>query len=69
MPGRRTRQGSGAKSRCCSRFFSVPGHSIKSFKAILAGEYDYIPEQAFFNCGGIEDVLANYEKMKAKEQD
>lgn len=43
--------------------------TIKSFKAILAGEYDYIPEQAFFNCGGIEDVLANYEKMKAKEQD
>ena len=57
------------------KFTGMPGKyvkledTIKSFKAILAGEYDYIPEQAFFNCGGIEDVLANYEKMKAKEQD
>ncbi len=42
------------------------GDTIKSFKGILAGEYDEIPEQAFFNCGGIEDVLANYEKMKSK---
>lgn len=57
------------------KFTGMPGKyvkledTIKSFKAILAGEYDHIPEQAFFNCGGIEDVLANYEKMKAKEQD
>ena len=43
--------------------------TIKSFKAIIAGEYDHIPEQAFFNCGGIEDVLANYEKIKAKEEE
>lgn len=43
--------------------------TIKGFKAILNGEYDHIPEQAFFNCGGIEDVLANYEKMSAKGED
>ncbi|MDR0734143.1 MAG: F0F1 ATP synthase subunit beta [Elusimicrobiota bacterium] len=41
--------------------------TIKGFKGIINGDYDHIPEQAFFNCGGIEDVLANYEKMKAKE--
>lgn len=57
------------------KFTGMPGKyvkledTIKSFKAIIAGEYDHIPEQAFFNCGGIEDVLANYEKIKAKEQD
>ncbi|MDR0645913.1 MAG: F0F1 ATP synthase subunit beta, partial [Elusimicrobiota bacterium] len=42
--------------------------TIKGFKGIIAGEYDYIPEQAFFNCGGISDVFANYEKMQAKEE-
>ena len=26
------------------------------FKALAEGEYDHIPEQAFFMCGGIEDV-------------
>ena len=42
--------------------------TIKSFKGIIAGEYDHIPEQAFFNCGGIEDVLKNYEKMQQKNE-
>jgi F-type H+-transporting ATPase subunit beta len=41
--------------------------TIKGFKGIINGDYDHIPEQAFFNCGGIEDVLANYEKMRTKE--
>ena len=43
--------------------------TIKSFKGIVNGEYDHIPESCFFMCGGIEDVLANYEKVKAKEQE
>jgi F-type H+-transporting ATPase subunit beta len=30
--------------------------TIDSFKALTAGEYDHLPEQAFFMCGGIEDV-------------
>lgn len=54
------------------KFTGVPGKyvkiedTIKSFKGIISGEYDHIPEQAFFNCGGIEDVLKNYEKMLQK---
>ncbi|RAY15763.1 F0F1 ATP synthase subunit beta [Actinomadura craniellae] len=36
--------------------------TIASFKAIAEGKYDHIPEQAFFMCGGIEDV-----EKKAKE--
>lgn len=56
------------------KFTGVPGKyvkiedTIKSFKGIINGEYDHIPEQAFFNCGGIEDVLKNYEKMQQKNE-
>jgi len=38
--------------------------TIASFKKILAGELDQVPEQCFFMCGGIEDVLENFEKTK-----
>ena len=41
--------------------------TIKAFKGIVDGEYDHIPESCFYMCGGIEDVLANYEKIKDKE--
>jgi F-type H+-transporting ATPase subunit beta len=30
--------------------------TVASFKAICEGKYDNVPEQAFFMCGGIEDV-------------
>jgi len=36
--------------------------TIASFKALTEGKYDNYPEQAFFMCGGIEDV-----EKKAKE--
>ena len=36
--------------------------TIAGFKGILAGEYDHIPEQAFYMCGGIDEVL---EKAKS----
>jgi len=39
--------------------------TIRSFKGLIDGEYDEIPEQAFLYCGAIEEVIANYEKMKA----
>ncbi len=38
--------------------------TIESFKRIIAGELDHIPEQAFFMCGSVEDVFENYEKMQ-----
>ncbi|MFA7255124.1 MAG: F0F1 ATP synthase subunit beta [Candidatus Omnitrophota bacterium] len=38
--------------------------TITSFKQILAGELDHIPEQCFYMAGGIEDVLEAYEKIK-----
>lgn len=38
--------------------------TIASFKRILAGELDHVPEQCFYMAGGIEDVLEAYEKVK-----
>jgi F-type H+-transporting ATPase subunit beta len=38
--------------------------TIAGFKRLIAGEFDHIPEQCFYMCGGIEDVVANFEKMK-----
>ncbi len=40
--------------------------TIKAFKGILAGEYDHLPEQAFYMVGGIEEAVAKAEKMAAK---
>ncbi len=38
--------------------------TIKSFKRLADGELDDIPEQAFYMVGGLDEVMANYEKMK-----
>ncbi|MCX7835465.1 MAG: F0F1 ATP synthase subunit beta [bacterium] len=40
--------------------------TISSFKAIVEGEVDHIPEGAFYMCGGIEDVYENAKKMGVK---
>jgi len=40
--------------------------TISSFKAVVAGEYDHLPESAFYMVGGIEDVIAKAEKMAAE---
>ena len=39
--------------------------TISGFNTLISGEVDHIPEQAFFMVGGIEDVYANFEKMKS----
>ncbi|MDH4157679.1 MAG: F0F1 ATP synthase subunit beta [candidate division Zixibacteria bacterium] len=38
--------------------------TIAGFDALISGEVDHIPEQAFFMVGGLEEVYQNYEKMK-----
>ena len=40
--------------------------TISSFKAVVAGEYDHLPEGAFYMVGGIEEVMAKAEKMAAE---
>ncbi|MEV0903259.1 F0F1 ATP synthase subunit beta [Streptomyces hokutonensis] len=37
--------------------------SIVAFNSIIDGEYDHFPEQAFFLCGGIEDLKANAKEL------
>ncbi|MCS6971292.1 MAG: F0F1 ATP synthase subunit beta [Planctomycetota bacterium] len=39
--------------------------TIRSFEAILSGEYDHLPEAAFMYVGTIEDAVAKAEKLKA----
>jgi len=53
-------------------FTNLPGifvsldDTIRSFKAVCEGEYDHLPEQAFYNVGTIDDAVAKAEKMAAE---
>ena len=37
--------------------------TLSSFKAILNGEYDHLPEQAFYMVGGIDEVVEKATKL------
>jgi len=39
--------------------------TISSFKAVVAGEYDHLPEAAFYMVGGISEVIEKAERMAA----
>ncbi|MDH5424984.1 MAG: F0F1 ATP synthase subunit beta [Gammaproteobacteria bacterium] len=39
--------------------------TIAAFKGILAGEYDHMPEQAFYMCGGIEEAVEKAKKLQS----
>jgi F-type H+-transporting ATPase subunit beta len=39
--------------------------TISSFERVVAGEFDHLPEQAFFMAGGIEDVVENAKKIQS----
>ena len=40
--------------------------TVRSFKAIVTGEYDHLPESAFYMVGTIEDAVKKAEGMKEK---
>ncbi|WP_312527940.1 F0F1 ATP synthase subunit beta [Paracoccus sp. (in: a-proteobacteria)] len=40
--------------------------TISSFKAVVAGEYDHLPEAAFYMVGGIEEVKAKAQRLAAE---
>jgi len=52
-------------------FTNIPGKfveledTIKSFKAVVDGEYDHLPESAFYMVGGIDEAVEKAEKMAA----
>src|SRR5436190_4431725 len=54
------------------QFTNQPGvfvplsETIASFKALCEGKYDHIPEQAFFMCGGIEDVERKAQELERR---
>ena len=39
--------------------------TIASFKAVVAGEYDHLPEAAFYMVGDIDDVIAKAQRLAA----
>jgi F-type H+-transporting ATPase subunit beta len=41
--------------------------TVAGFKALCAGEFDHLPEQAFLYVGGIEEAIEKAEKMKAED--
>ena len=41
--------------------------TIRAFKGIVDGEYDHLPEQAFYMVGGIEEAIAKGAEMAKKE--
>jgi F-type H+-transporting ATPase subunit beta len=53
------------------QFTNIPGRyvkltdTIRSFKGIIEGEYDHIPENMFWMAGAIEDVLERFKKEAA----
>jgi len=40
--------------------------TVRSFKGLVEGEYDHLPEQAFYMVGGIDDVIEKAAKMAAE---
>ena len=40
--------------------------TITGFRGILAGEYDDLPEAAFYMCGGIEEAVEKAKVMAAE---
>jgi F-type H+-transporting ATPase subunit beta len=50
-------------------FTGTPGRYVKledtieAFERVVVGEFDHLPEQAFYMVGGIEEVIENAKKL------
>mmetsp|Transcript_2798 Transcript_2798/g.3129 ORF Transcript_2798/g.3129 Transcript_2798/m.3129 type:complete len:504 (+) Transcript_2798:47-1558(+) len=55
-------------------FTGIPGklvrlqETVKSFKEVLDGKHDHLPENAFYMVGGIEDATAKAEKLASESK-
>jgi len=53
-------------------FTGIPGKfvaiedTIRSFKAVVSGEYDHLPESAFYMVGGIEEAVEKAQRLAAE---
>ncbi len=67
---RRIQQFLSQNTYMAEQFTNIPGstvplsETIEAFTKIAEGEYDDLPEQAFFLCGGLEDLQKNAQKLK-----
>jgi F-type H+-transporting ATPase subunit beta len=67
---RRIQQFLSQNTYMAEKFTQVPGstvplaETIESFKMIADGEVDHIAEQAFFNVGGMEDVMKKWDELQ-----
>jgi len=67
---RRIQQFLSQNTYMAEKFTQVPGstvplaETIESFKMICDGEVDHIAEQAFFNVGGLEDVMKKWDQLQ-----
>jgi len=56
------------------QFNNVPGAYVKvadtinTFKEVIEGKHDDLPEAAFYMCGGIDQVLARAEELKKESE-
>jgi len=54
-------------------FTNIPGQfvqledTVKSFKAVVDGEYDHLPESAFYMVGGIDQVVEKAQKLAEED--
>ena len=66
---RRIQQFLSQNTYMATKFTGVEGstvplkETIEGFSKIADGELDNVPEQAFFNCGGLEDVMKAADKL------
>ncbi|HMR23505.1 MAG TPA: F0F1 ATP synthase subunit beta, partial [Micropruina sp.] len=67
---RRLQQFLSQNTYMATKFTNVPGSTvpladtIESFKMICDGEVDHIAEQAFFNVGGMDMVMENWDRIQ-----
>lgn len=69
---RRIQQFLSQNTYMAEKFTGVPGstvplsETIEAFKRIAEGHYDQVPEQAFFNIGGIDDIERRWHELQAE---
>ncbi|MDA8437846.1 MAG: F0F1 ATP synthase subunit beta [Propionibacterium sp.] len=67
---RRIQQFLSQNTYMAEKFTQVPGSTvelkdtIESFQMIVRGDVDHIAEQAFFNVGGMDDVMKKWDQMQ-----
>ncbi len=67
---RRIQQFLSQNTYMAEKFTQVPGstvpleETIESFQMIVRGDVDHIAEQAFFNVGGMDDVMKKWDEMQ-----